>query len=161
MGDFVGGTLKYLRDHPVARVTIAGGPAKMTKLAQGRLDLHSKRGAVDLAALGDLVAQAGGAAARWPKRSRTPTAGCTPSNSPQRAGFDLPALVADGAWRTAARVLAGAPTELEIVVVGRDGRGAREQRIQEGVGARAMPNDIPPTRFPTSVPRTRRNPTRS
>jgi cobalt-precorrin-5B (C1)-methyltransferase len=34
----------------------------------------------------------------------------------------LPALVADGAWRTAARVLAGAPTELEIVVVGRDGR---------------------------------------
>jgi cobalt-precorrin-5B (C1)-methyltransferase len=36
MGDFVGGTLKYLRRHPVARVTLAGGLAKMTKLAQGR-----------------------------------------------------------------------------------------------------------------------------
>ena len=45
MGDFVGGMLKYLRAHPVARVTLAGGVAKMTKLAQGMLDLHSKRGA--------------------------------------------------------------------------------------------------------------------
>ena len=45
MGDFVGGMLKYLRAHPVPRVTIAGGVAKMTKLAQGMLDLHSKRGA--------------------------------------------------------------------------------------------------------------------
>src|SRR5499427_721906 len=33
MGDFVGGMLKYLRRHPVPRVTIAGGVAKMTKLA--------------------------------------------------------------------------------------------------------------------------------
>ena len=44
MGDFVGGTLKYLRTHPVPRVTIAGGIAKITKLAQGMLDLHSARG---------------------------------------------------------------------------------------------------------------------
>ena len=35
MGDFVGGMLKYLRAHPVPRVTIAGGVGKMTKLAQG------------------------------------------------------------------------------------------------------------------------------
>ena len=62
MGDFVGGMLKYLRRHPVPRVTIAGGVAKMTKLAQGLLDLHSKRGAVDLAALADLAAAAGGSA---------------------------------------------------------------------------------------------------
>src|SRR5205807_396989 len=39
MGDFVGGMLKYLRRHPVPRVTIAGGIGKMTKLAQGLLDL--------------------------------------------------------------------------------------------------------------------------
>ena len=36
MGDFVGGTLKYLKSHPIPRITIAGGVAKMTKLAQGR-----------------------------------------------------------------------------------------------------------------------------
>ena len=47
MGDFVGGMLKYLKQHPVPRVTIAGGFAKMTKLGQGLLDLHSKRGRVD------------------------------------------------------------------------------------------------------------------
>ena len=35
MGDFVGGTLKYLRRHPIARVTLAGGFAKLAKLAAG------------------------------------------------------------------------------------------------------------------------------
>src|ERR1700751_809315 len=59
MGDFVGGMLKYLRRHPVPRVTIAGGVAKMTKLAQGLADLHSKRGEVDLAALAKFAAATG------------------------------------------------------------------------------------------------------
>ncbi|NVN41455.1 cobalt-precorrin-5B (C(1))-methyltransferase, partial [Ameyamaea chiangmaiensis] len=59
MGDFAGGVLKYLRAHPVARLTIAGGPAKMAKLAQGRLDLHSRRGSVDSAALGTLARESG------------------------------------------------------------------------------------------------------
>ena len=60
MGDFVGGMLKYVRTHPVPRVTIAGGVGKMTKLAQGLLDLHSRRGAVDLAVLAELAKGAGG-----------------------------------------------------------------------------------------------------
>src|SRR5215831_399382 len=62
MGDFVGGMLKYIRDHPLPRVTIAGGVAKMTKLAQGLLDLHSRRGAVDLLALAGFADAAGGSA---------------------------------------------------------------------------------------------------
>jgi cobalt-precorrin-5B (C1)-methyltransferase len=48
MGDFAGGLLKYLRAHPVPRLTIAGGFAKLTKLAQGALDLHSGRSQVDM-----------------------------------------------------------------------------------------------------------------
>src|SRR5277367_2667065 len=59
MGDFVGGMLKYLRNHPLPRVTIAGGVAKMTKLAQGLTDLHSKRGTVDLATLVGFAKAAG------------------------------------------------------------------------------------------------------
>ena len=51
MGDFVGGLVKYLRRHPVARLTIGGGLAKLTKLAQGAVDLHSGRSQVDLARL--------------------------------------------------------------------------------------------------------------
>ncbi len=59
MGDFAGGTLKYLRAHPVERVTIAGGFAKLAKLAAGHLDLHSSRSRVDLAALADRLAALG------------------------------------------------------------------------------------------------------
>ncbi len=51
MGDFVGGMLKYLRKHPVKRVTIAGGFGKMLKLAAGNADLHSKRSQVDFAVI--------------------------------------------------------------------------------------------------------------
>ncbi len=61
MGDFVGGLLKYLHKNPVARVTIGGGFAKLTKLAQGRLDLHSARSSIDMAALAELAREAGGA----------------------------------------------------------------------------------------------------
>jgi len=121
MGDFAGGLLKYIRAHPVPRVTIAGGPAKMTKLAQGLLDLHSKRGAVDLAALAARVAQAGGP----PPLTHAIAAANSALHAFELAeahGFDLPALIAQAAWRTAAAVVAGAPIELEIVVVGRDGR---------------------------------------
>ncbi len=54
MGDFAGGTLKYLKRQPIERVTLAGGFAKLAKLAQGRLDLHSSRSTVDIA---DLAAE--------------------------------------------------------------------------------------------------------
>jgi cobalt-precorrin-5B (C1)-methyltransferase len=47
MGDFAGGLLKYLREHPVERITIGGGFGKITKLAQGAMDLHSGRSQVD------------------------------------------------------------------------------------------------------------------
>lgn len=47
MGDFAGATLKYLREHPVDLVTIVGGFGKISKLAAGHMDLHSKRSQVD------------------------------------------------------------------------------------------------------------------
>jgi cobalt-precorrin-5B (C1)-methyltransferase len=59
MGDFAGGTLKYLRGHPVERLTIAGGFAKLAKLSAGHLDLHSTRSRVDLAALVGMLSELG------------------------------------------------------------------------------------------------------
>jgi len=59
MGDFVGGTLKYLRGHPVARLTVAGGFAKLAKLAAGHLDLHSARSRIDIPALAGMLAEVG------------------------------------------------------------------------------------------------------
>ena len=63
MGDFVGGMLKYLDSHPVPRLTIAGGFAKLTKLAQGHMDLHSGRSQVDFDALAALAERLGAVAA--------------------------------------------------------------------------------------------------
>ncbi|SMH55889.1 cobalt-precorrin-5B (C(1))-methyltransferase [Maritimibacter sp. HL-12] len=58
MGDFAGGMLKYLARHPVARVTIGGGLAKLAKLAQGAIDLHSARSQVNFVRLADMVGDA-------------------------------------------------------------------------------------------------------
>ncbi|MBV8472859.1 MAG: cobalt-precorrin-5B (C(1))-methyltransferase [Hyphomicrobiales bacterium] len=115
MGDFVGGTLKYLRQHPVARVTIAGGMGKMSKLAQGLLDLHSKRGAVDLDFLADFAAD------DLARRIRAANTAKHAFEIAQAEGLDLARRVADAAWVTAAKTLAGAGCELEIVVFDRDG----------------------------------------
>jgi cobalt-precorrin-5B (C1)-methyltransferase len=121
MGDFVGGMLKYLRAHPIPRVTIAGGVAKMTKLAQGLLDLHSKRGAVDLPALAEFAVAAGGSAelaARIVGANTTAQAFAQASAE----GIALGDAVATTAWQTAARVIADTEIALEIVLFDRDGK---------------------------------------
>jgi cobalt-precorrin-5B (C1)-methyltransferase len=60
VGDFVGGFLKYLRRQPVARVTLAAGFAKASKLAAGHLNLHSKASEVDIPRLAALLRSVGG-----------------------------------------------------------------------------------------------------
>ena len=120
MGDFVGGMLKYLKSHPVPRITIAGGVAKMTKLAQGRLDLHSKRGEVDLCSLAALAESAGcGADIAAQIRAANTTAHAF--ELARSHGTKLGDAIAAQAWHTAAGVLEGAGTELEIVVFDRTG----------------------------------------
>ena len=124
MGDFAGGLLKYLRAHPVPRLTIAGGVAKMTKLAQGRLDLHSARGAVDMAALAAMADPA--LAARVADAN-------TVAEAFGVAGAALGDAVAAAAWRTAADVLDGSGVALDIAVFDRGGtlvgaHGARNRR---------------------------------
>ncbi|MGA2128840.1 MAG: cobalt-precorrin-5B (C(1))-methyltransferase, partial [Xanthobacteraceae bacterium] len=121
MGDFVGGMLKYLRGKPVARVTIAGGVAKMTKLAQGLLDLHSRRGAVDLAGLADVARSAGGGEDLAQRIASSNTAAEAFAHAAD-AGIALGDRVAQAAWDTAARVVPGTGMALEILVFDRDGR---------------------------------------
>jgi cobalt-precorrin-5B (C1)-methyltransferase len=55
MGDFAGGMLKYLAKNPIRHVTIGGGIGKLTKLAQGAVDLHSSRSQVDFDALAEMM----------------------------------------------------------------------------------------------------------
>ena len=47
MGDFAGAVLKHLRRAPVPRLSLAGGFGKISKLAAGHLDLHSRSSSVD------------------------------------------------------------------------------------------------------------------
>jgi cobalt-precorrin-5B (C1)-methyltransferase len=120
MGDFVGGMLKYLRRHPVARVTIAGGVGKMTKLAQGLLDLHSKRGSVDLAALAGLAKAAGGSDALAQQIMASNTA----AEAFGYAAAENVALgnqVARAAQQAAMNVVSSSGIDVEIVLFDRDG----------------------------------------
>ena len=93
MGDFVGGTLKYLRRHPVRQLTLAGGFAKLAKLAQGHLDLHSARSRLDHAALAELAAAADAPAALVPAIAGANT-GNEMLTHAAAAGFALGDLVA-------------------------------------------------------------------
>jgi cobalt-precorrin-5B (C1)-methyltransferase len=120
MGDFAGAVLKYLRRHPVPRLTVAGGIGKLAKLADGHLDLHSARSQVSPDALAAMVRDAGG--------SPELVAGVLGANTAlhalqqcQAAGLPLGDLVAAGARRTALGVLRGAPVAVDVVVIDRGG----------------------------------------
>ncbi len=126
MGDFVGGMLKYLRRNPVPRVTIAGGVAKMTKLAQGRLDLHSGKGAVDRAALAAVAREVGaGAAAAAAIAEANTTAQAFQIAAAE--GLALGDAIAAAACRRAEAVIEGATADgaamqIDVLIFDRDGR---------------------------------------
>jgi cobalt-precorrin-5B (C1)-methyltransferase len=119
MGDFVGGTLKYLRGHPVAQLTLAGGFAKMAKLAAGHLDLHSSKSRVEPAVLTEMLAMSGADAATLAAARVSDSAGALLD----AAGAWAPALadsVARRAREVALATLSGA-TAVDVAIVGRAG----------------------------------------
>ncbi len=121
MGDFAGGMLKYLRRNPVKRVTISGGFAKLVKLAQGNLDLHSARSQVDFDKLAALVGKLGGDAALCEAVRGANTA----AEVLDRAGhLDLVEMIGRQARETALATLGGgAGVEvLDILLVDRKGQ---------------------------------------
>ena len=112
MGDFAGATLKYLARHPIPRLTLAGGFAKLSKLAAGYLDLHSGRSQVDL----DRLA----AVAGLPALAQANTA-MHALELARQAGVPLADRVAADARDVALGVLGGAPVAVEVLVVNRAG----------------------------------------
>ncbi len=120
MGDLAGGVLKYLRKHPVARLTIAGGFAKLSKLAQGRLDLHSGQSRVGL---GDLAAILGelGAEDRVQEAAAAANTAGQVLEVARQAGLGLGDEVARRARAVALETLNGG-TEVEVVIYDRKAR---------------------------------------
>lgn len=113
MGDFAGGLLKYLRDHPVERVTIGGGFGKIVKLGQGALDLHSGRSQVDLDWLAALAPEL--------PRETVLSANTAQQVLEMAAGLDLPARVARAALATVGHVLRDSPVMADVMIVSRQG----------------------------------------
>jgi cobalt-precorrin-5B (C1)-methyltransferase len=113
MGDFAGGLLKYLRTHPVARVTIGGGFGKMTKLAQGALDLHSGRSQVELDYLAALAPEL--------PRNKVLAANTAQEVLEMAEGINLAGRVAAAALVTVKAVLKEAPVAADVIIVSRKG----------------------------------------
>lgn len=109
MGDFAGGLLKYLRKHPIDRVTIGGGIGKISKLAQGAVDLHSGRSQVDLVWLATLVGDDRVALAE------------TALHAYEIAGSPLALAVAAHAQTRVVDVLRGSVSRVDIVITDRAG----------------------------------------
>ncbi|MBG1231331.1 cobalt-precorrin-5B (C(1))-methyltransferase [Aestuariivirga litoralis] len=112
MGDFAGGVLKYVRAHPVPRLTIGGGFGKMVKLAQGHMDLHSGRSQVDFEWL----------AARAPDALKAQVLAANSALEVlELCGQGLAQKIAQEAQVQAAVVL-GSATTLDVIVVDRVGK---------------------------------------
>lgn len=120
MGDFVGGMLKYLRRHPVPRVVIGGGFAKISKLAEGNLDLHSGRSQVDLTWIADVAHELGASkeVAAQIEGANTAAEALSIANE---AGFSLAPEIARRAQAVARYTLAGAEIEIDVFVYDRAG----------------------------------------
>lgn len=63
MGDFAGAVLKHLRKAPVEKLSLCGGFGKISKLAGGHLDPHSRHSSIDLPQLAGWAAALGASAA--------------------------------------------------------------------------------------------------
>jgi cobalt-precorrin-5B (C1)-methyltransferase len=113
MGDFAGGVLKYLRVHPVPRITIGGGFGKMVKLAQGAMDLHSGRSQVDFEWLAQRVSP--------PDRERVLQAN-TAMEVLEISGEALAQRVAREAKEQVELVLRGADVSADVIIVDRAGK---------------------------------------
>ncbi|WP_269856861.1 cobalt-precorrin-5B (C(1))-methyltransferase [Streptomyces sp. RPT161] len=120
MGDFAGAVLKYLRRHPVPRLTIAGGFAKLSKLAAGHLDLHSSRSQVDKGFLAEL-ARHGGADDELAAAVAGANTGLEAVQLCAARGVPLGDLVAAAARTTALGVLREAPVAVDVICVDRAG----------------------------------------
>jgi len=119
MGDFAGGVLKYLRHHPIARLTLAGGFGKISKLAEGSLDLHSGRSQVSLDGLASAAAALGGDGATVAAIAKANTA-MEALKIAQAAGLPLGGWVAAKA-RDVAKAEVDGRVDIELMVIDRAG----------------------------------------
>jgi cobalt-precorrin-5B (C1)-methyltransferase len=119
MGDFAGAVLKYLRQHPIKRLTLAGGFGKFCKLADGFLDLHSGRSQVNLQALARWAAERGANELTQRMITEANTASEALAIA-QQQNLPLAQVVADKAQQVALEEVNGR-VAIEVLIYDRDG----------------------------------------
>ena len=124
MGDFIGGLLKYLRDHPIPNITIAGGFAKMTKFAQGALDLHSGRSQVDMDWLAELAAKSfpnGELNQSLRQQIQSANTALEVLELTRDPDIGLPESIAQQSLLSSRAILRNSPVAVECIIVSRNG----------------------------------------
>ena len=152
MGDFAGGLLKYLRRHPVPRLTLAGGVGKLTKLAQGFLDLHAHRSRADHDALARLATH-WGASAELGRAIREANTVAEAFAHARDAGIPLGDAVARHARATARSLLRDAPVAVAVRVLDRSGATVGAAEPDDALDS--APADAPSPRMHAPADRSR------
>ena len=130
MGDFAGGMLKYLRRHPLPRLTIGGGFGKLSKLAAGFGDLHSGRSQVDRGLLAELLVGLQAEPAMIARAREANTANEILGMA-QEEGLALGDAIAIRARDEALKIAEGA-LEIEVVIFDREGKPAGRAPFAKG-----------------------------
>lgn len=124
MGDFVGAVLKYLRKQSIPKLSLCGGFGKITKLAEGHLDLHSRASTINFEFLAAVAEQAGASTSLLDEIFKANTSVqvyklCLDEDS--RLGHRFSQLICLKALEKARSVVAGA-SEIEVYAINRQGQ---------------------------------------
>ncbi|MFZ4791257.1 MAG: cobalt-precorrin-5B (C(1))-methyltransferase [Candidatus Competibacteraceae bacterium] len=120
MGDFAGAVLKHLRRAPIPQLSLAGGFGKISKLAAGHLDLHSRSSSVDFLLL-TREAAALGAKADLQAAMRTANTSQQALALAHAAGLPLGERICDKA-RDQARAILPPEVTVEVWAMDREGQ---------------------------------------
>ncbi|CAH0993377.1 Cobalt-precorrin-5B C(1)-methyltransferase [Sinobacterium norvegicum] len=120
MGDFVGAVLKYLRRVPVDKLTLCGGFGKLTKLANGHLDLHSKSSSINFAYLASKVGQLHGSS-NLQRQVLEANTSIEVLAMCQKESIDLVSLVCQEARQVAEQTARG-QMSIEVFAINRQGK---------------------------------------
>ncbi|GGM02147.1 cobalt-precorrin-5B C(1)-methyltransferase [Pseudomonas asuensis] len=119
MGDFVGAVLKHVKRVPVPRLSLCGGFGKISKLAAGHMDLHSRSSSIDLPWLAEQAASLGADAAL-----QAAMGSCTTSQQALKLSHEAGYPLADHICRLAHNVALSklpASTALDVFAIDRAG----------------------------------------
>lgn len=129
MGDFVGAVLKHVRKTPVQKLSVCGGFGKISKLAAGHLDLHSRHSSIDLPMLAQWAASLGAS-----KQLQTEIGAANTSQQALVMAHDAGIPLGNEVCRyalTFARSIVPAAVELEVFAIDRQGTIVGEASIGE------------------------------